>query len=264
MVFSKSNRNNMIIVLSLLFASTSCITEAFLSPALPTTSKSMTTEIRMTSDYYKRAAKTTSTSAPSITAELTVEQQQEKLITILNQQKSTIATASVDAPKITVTKAAQAAPTATKKTTKKKNPLEDMSNDEGLFAPAVLLTKNIVGTKELNALRARIIKEHTNVIGKLTETSDSAFGDTVLKLLFDLADKDGNGTIDEAELQRALNAIGCGFIPEQQINGMFKRADKDGNCGLDYEEWCQAAPKTLKTALVKLAKKNGHELGFLA
>jgi len=216
----------------------------------------------MTSDYYKRAAKNASTSTPTIAAELTVEQQQEKLVTILNEQKATIAT--MDAPKITVTKAVQApTPTATKKI-KKKNPLEDMSNDEGLFAPAVLLTKNIVGTKELNALRARIIKEHTIVIGKLTETSDSAFGDTVLKLLFELADKDGNGTIDEEELQRAMNALGCGFIPEKQINGMFKRADKDGNCGLDYEEWCQAAPKTLKTALVKLAKKNGHELGFLA
>jgi len=264
MIFTttKSNRNNMLVVLSILFASSSSITDAFISPSIPTTSKSMTA-IRMTSDYYKRAAKTTSTSAPSITAELTVEQQQEKLITILNEQKSSIAV-TVDAPKITVTKAAQAAPTPTAATKKKKNPLEDMSNDEGLFAPAVLLTKNIVGTKELNALRARIIKEHTNVIGKLTETSDSAFGDTVLKLLFDLADKDGNGTIDEAELQRALNALGCGFIPEQQINGMFKRADKDASCGLDYEEWCQAAPKTLKTALVKLAKKNGHELGFLA
>merc|ERR1711865_820972 len=168
---------------------------------------------------------------------------------------------TVDAPKIVVTKAAQA---TTKPAIKKKNPLEDMSNDEGIFAPAVLLTKDVLGVKELNALRARIIKEHTEVIGKFTNTADTAFGDTVLKLLFELADKDGNGTIDEEELQRAFTALGCGFIPEQQINGMFKRADKDGNCGLDYEEWCQAAPKTLKTALVKLAKKNGHELGFLA
>jgi len=160
--------------------------------------------------------------------------------------------------------AATATATAAVAVATKKNPLEDMANDEGIFAPAVLLTKDILGTTELNGLRARIIKEHTAVIGKLTDTADSAFGDTVLKLLFELADKDGNGTIDEYELGRALNALGCGFIPEKQINGMFKRADKDGSCGLDYEEWCKAAPKTLKSALVKLAKKNGHELGFLA
>merc|ERR1712183_759731 len=135
---------------------------------------------------------------------------------------------------------------------------------EGIFAPAVLLTKDIMGTKELNTLRAKIIKEHTEIIGKFTNTADTAFGDSVLKLLFEWADKDGNGTIDEQELQRAFNAIGCGFIPTKTINGMFQRADTDGNCGLDYEEWCKAAPKTLKTALVKLAKKNGHELGFLA
>jgi len=254
MIFAttKSNRNNTLVVLSLLFASSS-ITDAFISPAILTSSTSTTTAIRMTTDYYKRAAKNPPTRSEKI--ELTVEQQQDKLLAVLNQQKATIAT--VDAPKITVTKAPTTA-------IKKKNPLEDMSNDEGLFAPAVLLTKDVLGVKELNALRARIIKEHTEVIGKFTNTADTAFGDTVLKLLFDLADKDGNGTIDEKELQRAMNALGCGFIPDKQINGMFKRADKDGNCGLDYEEWCQAAPKTLKTALVKLAKKNGHELGFLA
>merc|ERR1712194_367889 len=167
-----------------------------------------------------------------------------------------------------VTVASTTVSAALSSTTKKKqgmkNPLEEMKADEGLFAPAVLLTKDVFGTPKLNALRAKIIKEHTNVIGKLTETSDSVFGETVLKLLFELADKDGNGTIDEEELNRALNALGCGFIPEKQVNGMFKRADTDGNCGLDYEEWCKAAPKTLKSALVKLAKKNGHELGFLA
>merc|ERR1712238_423462 len=164
-----------------------------------------------------------------------------------------------------VTVASTTVSAALSSTTKKsKNPLEEMGADEGLFAPAVLLTKDVFGTPKLNALRAKIIKEHTNVIGKLTETSDSVFGETVLKLLFELADKDGNGTIDEEELNRALNALGCGFIPEKQVNGMFKRADADGSCGLDYEEWCAAAPKTLKSALVKLAKKNGHELGFLA
>ena len=33
---------------------------------------------------------------------------------------------------------------------------------------------------------------------------------------------------------------------------------------IDYEEFVNEAPKTLKTNLVKLAKNNGAELGFLS
>ena len=33
---------------------------------------------------------------------------------------------------------------------------------------------------------------------------------------------------------------------------------------IDYEEFVKEAPKTLKTNLVKLAKNNGAELGFLS
>ena len=78
-------------------------------------------------------------------------------------------------------------------------------------------------------------------------------------------DADGNGTIDEEELGMALRALGFGdFFKEKQIAGLLKRADADKSGGLDFEEWLQATPKTLKTGLVKLAKKNGHQLGFLA
>ena len=33
---------------------------------------------------------------------------------------------------------------------------------------------------------------------------------------------------------------------------------------IDYDEFVKEAPKTLKTNLVKLAKENGAELGFLS
>ena len=36
------------------------------------------------------------------------------------------------------------------------------------------------------------------------------------------------------------------------------------NCVIDYEEFVEEAPKTLKVNLVKLAKNNGAELGFLS
>ena len=49
-----------------------------------------------------------------------------------------------------------------------------------------------------------------------------------------------------------------------QIDAIMKRADEDDNCVIDYEEFVKEAPKTLKTNLVKLAKNNGAELGFLS
>jgi len=135
---------------------------------------------------------------------------------------------------------------------------------KGLFAPAVLLTKDIIGVTELNKLRAKIINLHSDVIGKFTDTAQTEFGNQVLKVLFTLADKNGDGTIDEEELREALKALGFDFLKESQIAGIFKRADGDKNGTLDFEEWEKAAPKTLKSSLIKLAKKNGHDLGFLA
>merc|ERR1711865_380292 len=86
---------------------------------------------------------------------------------------------------------------------------------DSVFAPAVVLTKEVMGVKNLNTLRARVIKEHTTIISKFTDTADTSFGDTVLKLLFELADKDGNGTIDEVELQRAFMLSGVVSFPKK-------------------------------------------------
>lgn len=138
------------------------------------------------------------------------------------------------------------------------------SDNEGLFAPAVLLTKEIIGITELNKLRGKIIKMHSEVIGGLTETAQSEFGNQVMKVLFNLADKNGDGTIDEEELTVALKALGFDFLKEKEIAKIFDKADGDKNGALDFEEWSKAAPPTLKKNLTKLAKKNGHDLGFLA
>merc|ERR1711865_157880 len=62
---------------------------------------------------------------------------------------------------------------------------------DGVFAPAVVLTKEVMGVKNLNTLRARVVKEHTTIISKFTDTADTSFGDTVLKLLFELATRTG-------------------------------------------------------------------------
>ena len=100
----------------------------------------------------------------------------------------------------------------------------------------------------------------------------------------------------EDELERALKKLGFYHLSAGQIDAIMKRADEDDNCTarcpdrsvgtfiihstesrapvganrsvsagvIDYEEFVKEAPKTLKTNLVKLAKNNGAELGFLS
>merc|ERR1712182_181719 len=109
-----------------------------------------------------------------------------------------------------------------------------------------------------------VIAEHTKVISKFVDTSESKFGQIALKSLFEAADKDGNGTLDKEEVKDALNALGFKFIEDKDVDKIFKRADSDKNEVIDFEEFVKEAPKTLRVSLVKLARENGHDLGFLA
>jgi hypothetical protein len=151
-----------------------------------------------------------------------------------------------------------------KSDSRKKPPAPKKPAPQGIFAPAVLGAKAVLGQKELNALRAKVIAEHTKVISAFVDTSDSAFGQIVLKRMFEAADKDGNGTLDKEEVAAALRALGFSHLQEKQIDGILSRADADENEVIDFEEFVREAPKTLRTNLVKLAKQNGAELGFLA
>jgi len=135
---------------------------------------------------------------------------------------------------------------------------------DGLFAPVVQVAKKVLGEEKLNKVRGKAIGVHSDVIRGFVETSDSEFGQIALKTLFRMADADKNGRIDEAELRKAMKFLGFTHLKEKQISGIFARADKDGDGTLDFEEFKAEAPKTLKTNLIKLAKSNGGELGFLA
>lgn len=157
---------------------------------------------------------------------------------------------------------APAQPTAPKKKAAPKK--ASGHGTEGIFAPVVLTAKTVLGETELNKLRGKVIGEHSKVIGNFVKTSDTAFGQTVLKQLFALADADRNGTLEESELEKFMHTLGFDFLNEKQIRGIFQRADSDKDGHIDLEEWLKDAPKTLKTNLIKLAKKNGAELGFLA
>ena len=134
----------------------------------------------------------------------------------------------------------------------------------GIFTPLVKLGKRVVGNKRFLSFRGRVIGAHTKVIQAFVETSDSPFGCLALSKLFEIADIDGDGTIDRDELKVALKKLGFTHLKDTQIDQIMKRADDDDNCVIDYEEFVKEAPKTLKTNLVKLAKNNGAALGFLA
>jgi uncharacterized membrane protein YphA (DoxX/SURF4 family) len=136
--------------------------------------------------------------------------------------------------------------------------------EAGLFAPLVVAAGNVIGGKELQKLRAQVIKEHSSVISEFVATSDSEFGQNVLKRLFETADKDKNGTVDREELREALLALGFVATSEKDIDKIMKKADMDKNEVIDFEEFKKAAPAVLKNQLTQLAKSNGHELGFLA
>ena len=152
---------------------------------------------------------------------------------------------------------------APKKKVIKKPAPKQPAHKEGLFSPMVMFVKGVLGDEKLNKVRGKVISAHSDVIKSFVDTSESAFGDAVLRSLFRLADKDGNGTIEEEELKTALHSLGFSWLQDKQVGGIFKRADLDENGAIDMDEWIKEAPKTLKTNLVKLAKKNGGDLGFL-
>jgi Ca2+-binding EF-hand superfamily protein len=102
------------------------------------------------------------------------------------------------------------------------------------------------------------------VIASFVATAETPFGESALKTLFSIVDKDGSGTIEEDELKEAFRILGFTWLQEKQIRGILERADLNQDGRLDIDEWKKEAPKTLRTNLIKLAKKNGSDLGFLA
>ena len=137
------------------------------------------------------------------------------------------------------------------------------THKDGIFSPAVFAAKAILGDEQLNKVRAKAISMHSDVISSFVDTHEWPTGQAALKALFALADKNGDGTICENELNDALHTLGFTWLKEKQVKGIFERADTDENGAIDLEEFMKEAPKTLRTNLTKLAKNNGGELGFL-
>ena len=142
---------------------------------------------------------------------------------------------------------------------KKSNP----SHKEGVFSPVVFLAKDIMGDENLIKLRAKMISIHSDVISSFVNTYETAYGKSVLKILYFLADKNKDGSLDENELKSAFYNMGFKWIQDKQLKGIMKRADVDGNNVIDFQEFCNEVPRTLRINLIKLAKTNGGEMGLL-
>tara|TARA_B110000305_G_C19329288_1_gene583116 strand:- start:343 stop:822 length:480 start_codon:yes stop_codon:yes gene_type:complete len=134
-----------------------------------------------------------------------------------------------------------------------------------LFQDSVLLAKSILGTPTLNKLRGEVIKSHSKIITKFVDTYDSTFGKQAMENIFRFADEDDNGQLDAAELKKLLtNGLGFVWLDEKKVDDLVSRFDVDNNKMISFEEFSDQFPKVLRTNLIKLAKANGDDLGFLS
>jgi len=135
---------------------------------------------------------------------------------------------------------------------------------DGPFTPTVVGFKVLMGDENLNSLRNYFIKLHGEVQEAAIDTHETETGQALMGWLFEQADKDGNGVIDKAELMEAMEKLNFSWMDEKRIDKLIKKADKNDNEVLEYEEFAASSPKFLKQNLLKLAKKNGADLGLLS
>ena len=135
-------------------------------------------------------------------------------------------------------------------------------HQEGIFSPIVMTAKKVIGDDKLNKVRGKVIGLHTEAISSFVNTHETFMGSTVMLEIFAVMDKNKDGGVDEDELAVAFKSLGFTWLKEKQIAGIIKRAGSEDGI-LRMEQFKEEFPKTLRTNLIKLAKKNGGELGFL-
>merc|ERR1719471_1687984 len=86
-----------------------------------------------------------------------------------------------------------------------------------------------------------------------------------VQMAFKQFDRDGNGTIDKAELSQALRSSG-GTFTQQDIDTLFAAGDIDGNGEIDYEEFialmCPSASDIVEKFRAKYKTLNDVRAAF--
>ena len=119
----------------------------------------------------------------------------------------------------------------------------------GVFSPVIQVAKTVMGGGLLlNKVRVKLIGLKTD---RLTEASESPTLQAGLQRFFQNADSDQNGVICERELTSTVRSLGFWWLGDNQMRGLFDRADKDRNGSISFEEFVQETPRAL---LVKLAR----------
>jgi len=203
--------------------------------------------------------RTTTTTAFFLTLLATTSQAFSPAATTTLHVRTAALAASIAEP-LSETPTPEPLPSPPQKTPKKK---KNNTHKDGLFSPVVYGLKTVMGDEQLNQLRAKVISMHSDIIASFCNTANSVWGQSVVQLLFQTADIDDNGVVDATELQQAFSALGFDWIQQKQAQGIIQRADVDDNGVLDWEEYRTMLPKTLRTNLTKLAKKNGQAMGLL-
>ena len=198
-----------------------------------------------------------------------IQDETSEQITDMYQQASELSAANeeekkliMDIPPMPVAPTTEPAnkPAAAKKAPKKKG---NNPHKEGVFSPIVVAAGTILGEESLNKIRGKVIAIHSDLIKSFVDTADSSFGQSVLKQLFNLVDTDNSGYLDKEEVTVALNMLGFKWLKDKHVDKIFERADANGDEEISLDEFMIEAPKTLRTNLVKLAKKNGGDMGLL-
>eukprot|EP00957_Ditylum_brightwellii_P009821 740869-Ditylum_brightwellii.AAC.1 len=70
------------------------------------------------------------------------------------------------------------------------------SHQEGIFSPGVYIAKTVLGEEKLNKVRAKATSLYSGVIKSFVETADSFFGQHALVDMLKVADKNGDGKLD--------------------------------------------------------------------
>lgn len=136
--------------------------------------------------------------------------------------------------------------------------------DVGYMTPLVEITRALVGEDKLVEMRKAWIQHHTKVISAgVLYAADKNLGRAVSKQLFYQADTDKSGYLDNAELFAAVHKAGFSWMTRRKVESLMGNADNDGNNLIDYDEFEEIAPSTLRKSFAKLASVRGRWLGLL-